>query len=245
MEILARQLALTSTACYVRIRALGAVFAAIENPAGASYFDAPNSRNFTNVSLVQPVAECANVAAPATRLEADLKGVLAFTACFAAAAGWMDYRSRRIPNWLTVSGFLAGVAANTAVGGWQGLKASLLGTGLGLLLLLPLVMLRSLGAGDLKFAAAVGAFVGPRVLFDLLLASIFVAGVMAAVLIIYKRRVRETLRNMGHMLSAFASLRLPGPDVSLDNPRSLKVPYGVALAFTVVLYAIARARGAV
>jgi hypothetical protein len=38
---------------------------------------------------------------------------------------------------------------------------------------------------------------------------------------------------------------LPGPEVSLDNPESLKVPYGVALAFTVVLYGIARARGAV
>jgi hypothetical protein len=31
---------------------------------------------------------------------------------------------------------------------------------------------------------------------------------------------------------------LPGTQVSLDNPDSLKVPYGVALAFTVVLYGI-------
>jgi hypothetical protein len=31
---------------------------------------------------------------------------------------------------------------------------------------------------------------------------------------------------------------LPGRQVSLDNPDSLKVPYGVALALTVVLYGI-------
>jgi hypothetical protein len=80
---------------------------------------------------------------------------------------------------------------------------------------------------------------------NLLIASIFVAGAMAVVLIIYKGRVHETLRNMGHMLSAFVHGRLPGREVSLDNPDSLRVPYGVALALTVVLYGIARARGAV
>jgi prepilin peptidase CpaA len=138
-----------------------------------------------------------------------------------------------------------GIALNTWAGRWSGLKMSLLGAGMGLLLLLPFVLLHSLGAGDWKLAGALGAFVGPGVLLDLLLASIFVAGVMAVVLIIYKRRLRETLRNMGRMLAAFAHGRLPGPEVSLDNPDSLKVPYGVALSLTVVFYGIARARGAV
>jgi len=180
------------------------------------------------------------------RVGADFKAViLPLAVRLAAIAGWTDYRSRRIPNWLTVPGLFIGIAANTLGGGWQGLEASLLGAGLGLLLLLPLVILRSLGEGDWKLAGALGAFVGPGVMFNLLLGSIFVAGAMAVVLIIYKGRVRETLRNMRHMLGALASLRLPGPEVSLDNPESLKVPYGVALAFTVVLYGIARARGAV
>jgi prepilin peptidase CpaA len=138
---------------------------------------------------------------------ADLKaGILALAVLLAAIAGWTDYRSRRIPNWLTVPGLFVGIAANTLAGGWQGLKTSLLGAGLGLLLLLPLVILHSLGAGDWKLAGALGAFVGPGVMFNLLLASIFVAGAMAVVLIIYKGRVRQTLRNMGHMLAALASL---------------------------------------
>jgi len=58
-------------------------------------------------------------------------------------------------------------------------KFALLGAGLGLLLLLPFVFLRSLGAGDWKLAGALGAFVGPGVLLDLLMGSIFVAGIMA------------------------------------------------------------------
>ena len=163
----------------------------------------------------------------------------------AVAAGWMDYRSRRIPNWLTVPGLLVGIAANTIAGGWNGLKASLLGAGLGLLLLLPFVLLRSLGAGDWKLAGAVGAFVGPSDLFSLLLVSVFVAGVMAMGLIIYKGRLRETTRNIGHLLVSLATFRAPSNEVSLDNPAALKVPYGVALASTVVLYGVLRLRGVV
>ncbi len=112
-----------------------------------------------------------------------------------------------------------------------------------LALLLPFVLLRSLGAGDWKLAGALGSFTGPAVLIDLLIGSVFVAGLMAVALIIYKGRVRQTLRNIGHILISLVTFRLPGAQVSLDNPESLKVPYGVALAFTVVLYGILRKAG--
>jgi prepilin peptidase CpaA len=164
--------------------------------------------------------------------------VLAGAILLAGLAGYTDLRWRRIPNWITVPGLLIGVALNATFGGWTGLKGSLLGAALGLALLLPFVLLRSLGAGDWKLAAALGAFTGPGLLIDLLLASIFVAGVMAVALVIYKRRTRQTIRNIGHILISLVTFRLPGTQVSLDNPDSLKVPYGVALAFTVMLYGI-------
>jgi len=165
--------------------------------------------------------------------------ILVGAVLLALIAGYTDLRSRRIPNWLTVPGLLIGIVTNTVLSGWIGLKASLLGALLGLALLLPFVLLRSLGAGDWKLAGALGAFTGPAVLVDLLLGSVFVAGLMAVALIIYKGRVRETLRNIGHILVSLVTFRLPGARVSLDNPDSLKVPYGVALAFTVLLYAVA------
>lgn len=164
--------------------------------------------------------------------------MLGLAVALAVAAGVTDWRSRRIPNWLTITGLLVGIAANAAVGGVGGLKTSLLGAGLGLLLLLPFVFLRSLGAGDWKLAGALGAFVGPGVLLDLLMGSIFVAGIMALGLVIYKRRLMETLRNIGRMLRSMLTFHMPGAEVSLDNPQSLKVPYGVALALTTLLYAI-------
>jgi len=136
-----------------------------------------------------------------------------------------------------------GVAANTFFGGSSGLKTSLLGALVGLGLLLPFVLLRSLGAGDWKLAGALGAFTGPALLVDLLLLSVFVAGMMAIMLIIYKGRVREALRNIGHILVSLVTFQLPGHRVSLDNPDSLKIPYGVALALSALLYGAAQIWG--
>ncbi len=178
------------------------------------------------------------------RLEAGLRpAVLAGAVLLSVIAGFTDLRSRRIPNWLTLPAVVAGAVVNTWFDGWGGLRTSLLGMTVGLGLLLPFVLLRSLGAGDWKLAGALGAFTGPALLVDLLIGSVFVAGLMAVALIVYKGRVRQTLRNIGHILVSLVTFRLPTSRVSLDNPDALKVPYGVALALTVVLYAVAHVRG--
>lgn len=161
----------------------------------------------------------------------------------AAWAGAMDWRYRRIPNWLTVPGLLAGIALNTSTNGWAGAKSSLLGAGLGLLILLPFVLVKALGGGDWKLIGAVGACLGPTRLVAVLIGSMFVAGIMAIVLIVYKGRVRQAFGNMGRMVRAFLTFHLPGPEVSLDNPEAVKVPFGVAVAFTIIFFGVRRALG--
>jgi len=180
-----------------------------------------------------------------TRIGAGLKGiVLAPAVAMALIAGWTDWRSRRIPNWLTVPGFLIGASLNIFVSGWMGLRTSLLGAGFGLVVLLPFVFLRSLGAGDWKLAGALGAFVGWEALANVLMGSVLVAGGMALALVIYKRRFKETVRNIGRLLLSMVTFRMPGAEVSLDNPQSLKVPYGVALALAMLIFGIGKMWGA-
>jgi hypothetical protein len=74
--------------------------------------------------------------------------------------------------------------------------------------------------------------------------SVFVAGVMALGLVIYKGRFKQTMRNIGRMLASLLTFHLPGAEVSLDNPESLKVPYGVALALTTLLFGVGKMWGA-
>jgi prepilin peptidase CpaA len=172
------------------------------------------------------------------------EGVWGLATVLAIAAGWTDWHSRRIPNWLTVPGLLLGIALNSLSWGWRGTRDSLLGAGLGLALLLPFVLIRSLGAGDWKLVGAMGAFVGPKHLITILVAAVLIAGLMGVVLIIWKKRVGQTLRNLVRMTAAFLSLRLPGPDLTLDNPAALKIPFGVAFALAAILYNVRQMWGA-
>ncbi len=165
---------------------------------------------------------------------------------FSLTAGITDLRWRRIPNWLTYPAIPCAIILHSIAGGWHGAKLSLLGTALGLGLLLPFVLIRSLGGGDWKLVGGLGAFFGPqRLILDLfhqqrpmtvLIITLLVNGVMAVCLILWRGRVRQTLRNMGHMLAAFFSLHLPGSDLTIESPSAAKVPFGVAAAIAVLLY---------
>ena len=161
----------------------------------------------------------------------------------ALVAGVFDWRWRRIPNWLTLSGLAAGVAVNTVVAGLAGMKTALEGALLGLAVLLPFVLLRSLGAGDWKLTGALGAVLGPRQLGLLLVISFLLAGVLALVVVIWTGRLKQTLINMAHIVGALFSLRLPPAEVSLDNPRAAKIPFGVAMSAAVWLIGWARILG--
>ena len=158
------------------------------------------------------------------------------SAIFALTAGLTDARWRRIPNWLTYPAIPLAILLHTLEAGWHGARLSLLGTGLGLGILLPLVLIRSLGGGDWKLIGALGAFFGPTRLFYVLVYTLLINGVMALVLVIWKRRLAKTLRNVAGMAGMFLRFHLPGADMTIDNPEATKVPFGVAAAIAVLIY---------
>lgn len=154
----------------------------------------------------------------------------------ALTGGWTDWRSRRLPNWLTVSGFSAGVLANVVLGGWAGAKTSLLGAGIVLAVLLPVVLLRGLGAGDWKLMGALGAIVGWDEIGYILFAAVMLAGAIAIAQMIRQKRVFVTLMNLWELVRGFFALGLrPHPEMNLDNPAASTLPFGVAVAAATVL----------
>src|ERR1051326_5539678 len=79
----------------------------------------------------------------------------------AVTAAITDVRDRRIPNRLTYPAMIAGLAVQAALHGWRGLLLGLGGALIfgGLFLIFHLV--RAMGAGDVKLAAALGFIIGP------------------------------------------------------------------------------------
>jgi prepilin peptidase CpaA len=68
--------------------------------------------------------------------------IWAFTLALTFSAGWIDWRTRRIPNWLTVPCVALGIGIHAVSAGWRGARYSLEGLGLALIILLPLVLMR-------------------------------------------------------------------------------------------------------
>jgi len=109
---------------------------------------------------------------------------------------------------------------------------------LGLALLLPFVLLRGLGAGDWKLMGALGAWLGPSRLIVVLLGTVFIAGAMATVQMIRHGRVKETLYHVGVLLVILTTFGMRGQreNLTLDNPGLMKLPFGVAVAVSTVLF---------
>lgn len=162
--------------------------------------------------------------------------IWAFGMALGLLAGWIDFRTRRVPNWLTVSAALVGLLINTLHAGKQGLYFSLQGFFLALFCLLPMVLLRAMGAGDWKLMAAIGAILGPRMMLVVLVAAIFISGFMALVMVIRAGKIKETFMNMFILVQGFLSFGLRSmPDINIDNPELMKLPFGVAVGLATVL----------
>mgnify|MGYP001560469927 FL=1 len=104
--------------------------------------------------------------------------VCALTAVLMTAM-WTDLRSSRIPNWLTFSAIGFALVVQAWLGGFSGALFSLAGLGVGLGLFLILYVSGSIGAGDVKLMAAVGALIGPSGALISAVLAILVGGVYA------------------------------------------------------------------
>src|SRR5208283_2847424 len=94
-------------------------------------------------------------------------------------ATFTDVNSRRIPNWLVLPFFLAGIAVLSGLYGWHGAGQSLEGAGLALLIYGFLFWMGGMGAGDVKLCAAIGAWIGPSQMLIALVLTALVGGAMA------------------------------------------------------------------
>jgi len=155
-------------------------------------------------------------------------------------AAVFDVLYRRIPNWLTVSGVLLGIALNAFIGPPEaGLVFSLAGLAVGFGIYAVLYALRAMGAGDVKLMAAVGALVGYQRWFGIFFITALIGGVMALILVVSRGRLKKTFFNMSFILSEMKSGRpayLANEELDVKNKKSLGLPHGAVIAVSTVFY---------
>lgn len=122
--------------------------------------------------------------------------------------------------------------------GTLGVGSSLLGMMLGLMALLPLYLMRAMGAGDVKLMAMVGAFLGPADVLGAVLGTFVVGGVLAVAYSLRAgslRRLADNLRFM--LLDSIGRLYAQKAPQFGDLPDSAgRMPYALAIALGTLGY---------
>lgn len=140
-----------------------------------------------------------------------------------------DLRIRKIPNELViailVTGWLFALSSSHAV---QSLGMSVAGTAIGFAIWIPFYLMGVIGAGDVKFFAAAGAWLGPGLTWRAALIAAVVGGVLAVLYLLTEKRLGATLRRLALAASSRSVGVIVEPPSSGTKRRPL--PYGVALA---------------
>jgi len=159
-----------------------------------------------------------------------------------------DYRTRRIPNSLLLCGTAFGLIYTTmvppAIHGTMLFPLS--GLLVGLLLFLPLYLMRAMGAGDVKLLAMTGAFLGPLDTFYAALASMIAGGALSIVWLLAHGRMLRGLQNLAAMVQFTVLGAVAGSPAGLrvaPEASAGRLPYGIAIAIGTIGYLLVHQTG--
>jgi prepilin peptidase CpaA len=154
-------------------------------------------------------------------------------------AAVIDGWKLKVPNWLTFPMVIAGWIASGVFFGWAGLGASLMGTAVGLGLLLPAYAIGGMGAGDVKLLAGVGAWMGAANTLWAFVVSALVGAVIAIGMVLLRRRWRHHQGMFMMILSEIMIFRSPTQLSAMAAERKgsmLLLPYGIPIAIGSIAY---------
>lgn len=146
----------------------------------------------------------------------------------AVAITYMDVRYRRIPNKLVLVTLIGGLTLNTFFRGSHGLAVSLGGFAFAFALMFFFHAFGTMGAGDVKLFAAIGAVNGISLVLPTLIVVALTGGVLAIVKMVYSGRAKATMLGV---MQFFYGL-LPGqtvPRFDIPADRSYTLPYAVPI----------------
>lgn len=157
-------------------------------------------------------------------------------------AAVIDGYELRVPNWITfpmiVSGWVYSVLLSPYAG-WQGLWLSLIGTAVGIALLLPAYAVGGMGAGDVKLMGGVGAWMWGTITLYSFAVSALVGGVIAVGMVLWRGAWQKHKNQFWSILNEIATVKDPEKlaEIAAERkPRMFLLPYGIPIAIGTVSY---------
>lgn len=149
-----------------------------------------------------------------------------------ALAVRQDFAEHRVSNALTLSAMAIAIGIQSLAFGIDGALHALAGAGVGLLCLMPLYLVKGMGAGDVKLMGAAGSFIGPSHALVAALLSLAVGALLAIAIVVWRVvELRATI------VAAGSAGEAPRSDLptTLFQVGKQRFPYAVAIAAGVVL----------
>ena len=158
-------------------------------------------------------------------------------------AAVIDGLQLKVPNWITypmiLSGWVYSTFFSTAAFGWEGFLYSLLGTAVGLALLMPAYAIGGMGAGDVKLLAGVGAWMWSTSTFYAFCISTIVGAVIAVGMVLCRGAWNKHQAQFWMILNEITTVRDPEQlaVIAADRKSSMMLlPYGIPIAIGSIGY---------
>ncbi|MGI9457847.1 MAG: A24 family peptidase [Aeoliella sp.] len=157
-------------------------------------------------------------------------------------AAVIDGIQLKVPNWLTfpmiVLGWVYSFTLSTYPG-WEGLGYSLVGTVVGLALLLPAYAIGGMGAGDVKLMAGIGAWVWTEVTLYSFAASAVVGGIIAVCMVVARKSWHKHHNQFWMIWNEIMTVKDPEKLAQIAaerKPTMMLLPYGIPMAIGTIAY---------
>ncbi len=160
-------------------------------------------------------------------------------------AAVIDGLKLKVPNWITFPMIISGwiySAAFSPFAGWEGLLYSVVGTVVGLGLLLPAYAIGGMGAGDVKLLAGVGAWVWGTTTFYAFAVSAIVGGIIAVLMVVFAASWFQHKSQFWMICNEILTVKDPEKLAAIAaerKPTMMLLPYGIPIAIGTIAYFVA------
>lgn len=147
-----------------------------------------------------------------------------------------DLKYKIIYNYITFPAIILGLSLNLLYSGLSGLKSAMLGLLVGGFILLIFYLSGGVGAGDIKFLAAIGSLKGASFVFYSTLYGAILGGFFAIFYLLYKNLLISTFLNIINIIrNIFVNEK---EKVNLSKIKTVYLPYGFFLGLGAILFYI-------